>query len=112
MRVMLPRDMLERCLDGPFDNRELRPQRSAHVGEKLAGQDVNNEARPVDIGHNSKEGDETVEREQVLYLPSSSPDASNAAESEARISGHTTEHVQLDAPRELPVWQQKVILPD
>ena len=40
MRAMLPKDILERFLDGPFHYEELRNRVSAHVGEKLAGQDA------------------------------------------------------------------------
>ena len=37
MRAMLPKDTLERFLDGPFQCEELRNRVSANVGEKLAG---------------------------------------------------------------------------
>ena len=40
MRAMLPKDVLERFLDGPFHYEELRNRVSAYVGEKLAGQDA------------------------------------------------------------------------
>ena len=40
MRAMLPKDVLERFLDGPFPYEELRNRVSAYVGEKLAGQDA------------------------------------------------------------------------
>ena len=36
MRAMLAKDVLERFLDGPFNNEELRNRVSAHVGEKAA----------------------------------------------------------------------------
>ena len=48
-RVMLPKDVLERFLDGPFHHEELRNRVSAYVGEKLAGQDANGGAQPMDI---------------------------------------------------------------
>ena len=38
MRSMLPNDMLERFLDGPFNYEVLRVFDSARVGEKLVGQ--------------------------------------------------------------------------
>ena len=54
MRTMLPKDVLERFLDGPFQYEELRNRVSAYVGEKLAGQDANGGAQPVDIGQIDK----------------------------------------------------------
>ena len=50
MRAMLPKDVLERFLDGLFQYEELRNRVSASVGEKLAGQDANGGAQPMDIG--------------------------------------------------------------
>ena len=50
---MLPKDVLERILDGPFHYEELRHRVSAYVGEKLAGQDANG-AQPMDIGQIDK----------------------------------------------------------
>ena len=50
MRAMLPKDILERFLDGPFRCEELRNRGSAFVGEKLAGQDASVGAQPMDIG--------------------------------------------------------------
>ena len=50
MRAMLPKDVLERFLVGPFQYEELRNRVSANVGEKLVGQDANGGAQPVDIG--------------------------------------------------------------
>ena len=46
---MLPKDILERFLDAPFNYEELRIRVSAHVGEKLAGQETNNGVQPMDI---------------------------------------------------------------
>ena len=43
--AMLPKDVLERFLDGPFQYEELRNRVSAYVGEKLAGQDANRQIR-------------------------------------------------------------------
>ena len=58
MRAMLPKDILERFLDGPFHYEELRDRVSAHVGEKLAGQDASGGPQPMDIGQIDKsEGD-------------------------------------------------------
>ena len=54
MRAMLPKDVLERFLDGPFQYEELRNRVSAYVGEKLAGQDANGGAQPMDIGQIDK----------------------------------------------------------
>ena len=54
MRAMLPKDVLERFLDGPFHYEELRNRVSAYVGEKLAGQDANGGAQPMDIGQIDK----------------------------------------------------------
>ena len=54
MRAMLPKDVLERFLDGPFHYGELRNRVSACVGEKLAGQDANGGAQPMDIGQIDK----------------------------------------------------------
>ena len=50
MRAMLPKDILERFLDGPFHYEKLRNRVSASVGEKLAGQDASGGAQPMDIG--------------------------------------------------------------
>ena len=54
MRAMLPKDVLERFFDGPFQHEELRDRASACVGEKLAGQDANSGAQPMDIGQIDK----------------------------------------------------------
>ena len=54
MRAVLPKDTLERSLDGPFHCEELRNRVSAHVGEKLAGQDASGGAQPMDIGQIDK----------------------------------------------------------
>ena len=50
MTAMLPKDMLERFLDGPFNYEELRIRVAAYVGEKLAGQETNSGVQPMDIG--------------------------------------------------------------
>ena len=54
MRAMLPKDILERFLDGPFHCEELRNRVSACVGEKLAGQDASGGTQPMDIGQIDK----------------------------------------------------------
>ena len=54
MRAMLPMDVLERFLNGPFHYEELRNRVSAYVGEKLARQDANGGAEPMDIGQIDK----------------------------------------------------------
>ena len=54
MRAMLPKDILERFFDGPFHYEELRNRVSAHVGEKLAGQDASGGDQPMDIGQIDK----------------------------------------------------------
>ena len=54
VRVMLPKDILERFLDGPFHYEALRNRVSAFVGEKLAGQDASGGAQPMDIGQSDK----------------------------------------------------------
>ena len=46
---MLPKDVLKRFVNGPFQYGELRNRVSAQVGEKLAGQDANSGAQPMDI---------------------------------------------------------------
>ena len=51
---MLPKDVLERFLDELFLYEELRNRVSACVGEKLAGQDANGGAQPIDIGQIDK----------------------------------------------------------
>ena len=50
MRAMLPKDVVERFLEGPFHYEELRNRVSANVGETLAGQDANGGSQPMDIG--------------------------------------------------------------
>ena len=59
MRVMLPKNVLERFLDGPFQYEELRSRASAYVGEKLAGQDANGGAQPMDIGRSTSPKERT-----------------------------------------------------
>ena len=54
-RVTLPKDV-ERFLDGPFHYEELRNRVSAHVGEKLAGQDANGGAQPMDRSTSRRRG--------------------------------------------------------
>ena len=54
MKAMLPKDILERFVDGPFHCEELRNRVSAYVGEKLAGQDASGGAQPMDIGQIDK----------------------------------------------------------
>ena len=54
MRAMLPKVVLDRFLDGPFHYEELRNRVSAYVEEKLAGQDANGGAQPMDIGQIDK----------------------------------------------------------
>ena len=54
MRAMLPKDILERFFDGPVHYVELRNRVSAHVGEKLAGQDASGGAQPMEIGQVDK----------------------------------------------------------
>ena len=54
MRAMLPKDALERFLDGPFQYEELRNREFAYVGEKLAGQLASGGAQPMDIGQIDK----------------------------------------------------------
>ena len=50
---MLPKDVLERFLDGPFQYEELRIV-CLHMWEKLAGQDVNSGAQSMAIGQIDK----------------------------------------------------------
>ena len=64
---MLPKDILERFLDGPFHDEELR----AYVGEKLAGHDVNGGAQPVDTGQIDKSEGEDEDVDAVQQRPSS-----------------------------------------
>ena len=70
MRAMLPKDVLKRFFDGPFHYEELRNRVSAYLGEKLAGQDANGGAQPMDIGQIDKsEGeDEDVNAVQQRRL--------------------------------------------
>ena len=56
MRATLPKDVLERFFDGPFHFEELRNRVSAYVGEKLAGQDANGEAQPMDRSTSRRRG--------------------------------------------------------
>ena len=66
---MLPKDVLKRFFDGLFQYEELR-NLCAYVGEKLAGQDANGGAQPMDIGQVDKsEGeDEDVNAVQQRRL--------------------------------------------
>ena len=59
MRAMLPKDVLGRFLDRPFHYEELRNRVSAYVGEKLAGQDANCGAQPMDIGQTTSQKERT-----------------------------------------------------
>ena len=55
MRAMLPKDVLERFLDGPFFSmKNFEIMCPAYVGEKLAGQDANGGAQHMDIGQIDK----------------------------------------------------------
>ena len=54
MRAMLPKDTLERFLDGPFHCEELRNRLSAHVGEQLAEQNASGGAQRMDSGQIDK----------------------------------------------------------
>ena len=54
MSAVLPNDVLERFVDGHFQCEEFRNRVSANVGEKLAGQDANGGAQPLDIGQIDK----------------------------------------------------------
>ena len=55
MRAMLPKDVLERFLDGPFHCGEIRNSCVCTCGrEQLAGQDANGGAQPMDIGQIDK----------------------------------------------------------
>ena len=54
MRAMLPKDVLERVFDGPFQYEELRNRVSAKMGEKLAGLDSKTGAQPLDTGQIDK----------------------------------------------------------
>ena len=61
MRAMLPEDVLERFFDGLFHYEELRNRVSAYVSEKLAGQDANGGAQPMDTGQIDKSEGEDEE---------------------------------------------------
>ena len=50
MRAMRSKDMLDRFLGGPFNDKELRIRVGAYVGEKLAGQETKTGVKPMDIG--------------------------------------------------------------
>ena len=65
MRSMLPMDTRE-ILRWTFSYEELRNRVSAHVGEKLAGQDASSRAQPMDIGQvdRSESEDEDVNAAQ------------------------------------------------
>ena len=54
MRAMLPKNILERFLDGPSNFEELRNRVSAQVGEKLAGQEASGGAQSMDMGQIDK----------------------------------------------------------
>ena len=54
MRAMLPRDMLERFLDGHYE--ELRKRVSPCAGEKLAGQETSDGAQSTDNGDEGVNG--------------------------------------------------------
>ena len=82
MRAMLPKDVLERFLDGPFQYEELRNRVCAHVGEKLAGQDANSGAQPMDIGKIDKsEGED----DDCQNSPTASSARSIQSETQARV---------------------------
>ena len=54
MRAMLPKDVLERFLNGPFVFGEFRNGVSAFMGEKLAGEEISGGVQPMDIGQIEK----------------------------------------------------------
>ena len=96
MSAMLPIDILERFLDGPFHSEELRNR------EKLAGQDANGGAQPVDIGQIDKsEGeDEDVNAVQQRrpYDPTRSTSKSPTSENPSTV-GLPIRHHQHHANR-------------
>ena len=89
MRAMLPKGVLERFLDGPFQYDELRNRVSAYVGEKLAGQDnpwtldrstspkertkmsmqCNSAVRMIDPTRNTSKSPTTSENPSTVGLP-------------------------------------------
>ena len=127
MGATLPRDMLERVLDGPFNYEEFRKRVSPYVEEKPAGQDMNSGAQPMDFGQldNPNGGGKDVQCRAAPPTPSTQSEVEigtrqraqsqaavptpptatsvNAARSEVRERGDNTECAQEETPNVLKV---------
>ena len=58
LRSMIPKELLDRFLDGPFDYEGLRAHLGSYVGEKLATTEGHSDPKPMDIGEVEKSSDE------------------------------------------------------
>ena len=101
MRATLPKDIVERFLDGPFHCEELRNRVSASVGEKLAGQDARGGGQPIDIGQIDKsEGeDEAVQQRRPLIGPTRNTSKSLTKSENSSTVGLPIRHHQHHANR-------------
>ena len=126
MRAMLPRDVLERFFDGPFNYEGLRMRVSAGVGEKLAGEEASDGAQPVDIGKldNPNEGDKDVNAVQRHQRQRPNQKSRSDSDNERKHPncqtavptpptprqrnprGHKIDCAQDDTARVLQVWRQ------
>ena len=73
MRATLPKDILERFLDGPFQCKEVRTRVSPEVGEKFVGQDASAKTQPMDVGHVDKSEGEDEDVNAVQRRPFDRP---------------------------------------
>ena len=102
---MLPRDMLERFLDGPFNYEELRKRVNAYVGDNLAGQERRTMELMLDNSTSPNEDDEDVKCRAAPPTPATQPEVELGVKQksrhfhEARERGHKTECAQEETPR-------------
>ena len=68
LRGMIPKDMVDRFLDGPFDYEGLRARVSSYVGEKMAVAE-NSDPKPMDIGEVDAQSDDEDEIGAVQRPP-------------------------------------------
>ena len=61
LRSMIPKELLDRFLDGPFDYEGLRARVGSYVGEKLAATEGHSDPKPMDIGEVEESSDEEDE---------------------------------------------------
>ena len=103
MRAMLPKDVLERFLDGPFQYEELRNRVSAYVGEKLAGQDANGRAQPMDLDRSTSPKERTkmsMQFNSAVCMMDPIRNTSKSSDNERKPFNRRTANSSPSAPRQ------------